>query len=109
MDLPQTFAALADETRFGIVSRLLTHGASSAGGLVEGTGLSGPTVSRHLKVLREAGLVEVQVDGTHRIYTARPEAMRAIAKWTFDHRAFWAGNLDRLDALLALDPDDDRP
>jgi DNA-binding transcriptional ArsR family regulator len=66
--------------------------------------ISAPAISRHLKVLREAGLVEQRAQGTHRFYAVRPEALRAIVDWTMDHRAFWSTSLDRLDTLLALDP-----
>ena len=45
--------------------------------------------------------------GTHRYYTVRPAAMKDIADWTLERRAFWGGSLDRLDALLALDPEGD--
>lgn len=105
--LTPIFSALSDETRLSLVEHLMRHGEAPAGTLTEVAGLSAPAVSRHLKVLREAGLVNQRVDGTHRYYTVRPEAMRTISDWTLDHRAFWSASLDRLDTLLALDPGDD--
>jgi DNA-binding transcriptional ArsR family regulator len=69
--------------------------------------MSAPAVSRHLKVLREAGLIHQRVAGTKRFYSVRPEAMRAIADWTMDHKVFWEASLDRLEAHLALeDPEE---
>lgn len=103
--LIQSFAALADDTRFEIVERLITGGEMSAGDLSDGFGISAPAISRHLKVLRTAGLIGQRAVGTHRYYSAQPQALRAIADWTTNHRAFWEGSLDRLDTLLALDPE----
>ena len=102
-NLTPTFAALADATRLNVVERLMAEGELAAGALVEVSGISGPAMSRHFKVLREAGLVRMRVEGTRRLYSVRPEALRAIADWTLDHRAFWGAGMDRLEALLALE------
>lgn len=59
-----------------------------------------PPISRHLKVLREAGLVSQRAEGTRRLYSARPEGLRLIASWTRSRRAFWEGSLDRLETAL---------
>lgn len=104
-DLSTTFAALSDPTRLSMVEHLLHRGELPAGALVADVDISAPAVSRHLKVLRTAGLIEQRVAGTHRYYSVRPEALAAIHGWTMDHRAFWSGSLDRLDAMLALDPE----
>jgi len=104
-DLSRTFAALADPTRLTLVETLIRRGELPAGDLVAAADLSAPAISRHLKVLREAGVVDQRAKGTHRFYAVRPEALRAIVGWTMDHRAFWSGSLDRLDGLLALDPE----
>lgn len=96
-----TFSALADETRLGIVERLMAQGELPAGDLVSDAGISGPAISRHLKVLREAGLISQRAEGNKRLYSMRPEAMRTIADWTMDHRKFWEAGLDRLEALLS--------
>ena len=98
-----TFAALSDATRLKVVERLMAEGELPAGALVEGAGMSAPAMSRHLKVLREAGLVRQRTSGTKRLYSVRPEALKAVADWTLDHRAFWEAGLDRLEAMLALD------
>ena len=105
--LTPIFAALSDDTRLKLVEHLMAHGEQPAGTLTDLAGLSAPAVSRHLKVLREAGLLSQRVQGTHRYYTVRPEAMRTISDWTTRHRAFWSGSLERLDTLLALDPGDE--
>lgn len=101
MRLTRTFAALADETRFAIVDRLLREGETQAGALSSGSAISAPAVSRHLKVLRQAGVVRQRVDGTRRLYSVDPDAMRTIARWTLDHRAFWEEGLERLAAHFA--------
>jgi len=105
-NLSRTFAALSDETRFAVVERLMSEGELPAGALVEGADMSAPAMSRHLKVLREAGLIAQRSEGTKRLYSVRPEALQAVADWTMDHRAFWEAGLDRLDAMLALEEKD---
>lgn len=104
-DLTQTFAALSDPTRLSMVEKLIAEGELPAGELVAGYPISAPAVSRHLKVLREAGLIRQRAAGTHRYYSVRPQAMQTIARWTMDHRSFWEGSLNRLDSLLALNPE----
>ena len=106
-DLTRTFAALADDTRLALVETLMRRGELPAGALSDIAPISAPAISRHLKVLREAGLIEQRVSGTHRFYSVRPQAMARISQWTLDHRAFWAGSLDKLDTFLALDPEGD--
>jgi DNA-binding transcriptional ArsR family regulator len=108
-DLTPLFSALSDKTRLTIVETLLSNNELSAGDLSETFDISAPAISRHLKILRQAGVLSQRRDGTHRYYKVRPEAMAAIHQWTIDHRAFWAGSLDRLDHLLALDPTGDTP
>lgn len=99
-DLPRTFAALSDRTRFAIVERLLADGAQPAGALARVADISAPAISRHLRVLREAGIVTQRVEGQRRIYAVEPGALKAISDWMMDHRAFWEGSLDRLAAAL---------
>lgn len=98
--LTDTFAALADQTRLAMVERMMAEGELPAGALVQDAQISGPAVSRHLKVLRNAGLVQQRAEGTRRLYSVRPEALRAISNWTLDHRSFWQAGLDRLEAML---------
>lgn len=95
------FAALSDQTRLSMVEQLMQRGELPAGDLVAHVGMSAPAVSRHLKVLREAGMILQRVEGTRRFYRVEPEAIRAIAGWTISRRSFWETGLDRLDALLA--------
>lgn len=104
-DLRAVFAALSDETRFDIVERLMKDGELPAGDLVSDSAISGPAISRHLKVLREAGLVQQRAEGTKRLYAVRPEALKTISDWTIDHRAFWEVSLNRIEAALAAEED----
>ncbi|NIZ10513.1 helix-turn-helix transcriptional regulator [Pseudooceanicola sp. HF7] len=107
--LTRAFAALSDPTRMALVETLIARGELPAGVLAGEAEISAPAISRHLKVLREAGLIAQRVEGTHRYYTARPEALAAISGWCMGHRAFWEGSLARLDSLLALDPEGEDP
>lgn len=102
-DLVQTFAALGDPVRFAIAERLLNAGPTSAGALRDVAQISAPAISRHLKVLRAAGVVTQRVEGTKRIYAIAPDAVAQISKWTLDHEAFWTPSLDRLAAALQED------
>ena len=102
-DLNITFAALGDPTRFAIVERLMTQGALSAGALQDVADISAPAISRHLKVLRKAGLITRTVDKQRRIYAVDPQAVQTINAWTMRHQDFWSGSLDRLAAALAKD------
>ena len=101
------FSALSDATRLSVVERLMAEGELPAGAIVAKAGMSAPAMSRHLKVLREAGIIRQRIEGTKRLYSVRPEAMRAIADWTMDHKKFWDASLDRLEAHLALSPEGD--
>ncbi|MFK8034209.1 MAG: ArsR/SmtB family transcription factor [Hyphomicrobiales bacterium] len=106
-NLSSTFAALGDATRFAIVERLLKQGELPAGELLDVGGLSAPAISRHLKVLRSAGILEQRVDKQRRMYSVRPEAVQAIGAWSMSYREFWQGSLDRLE--LALNQESARP
>ena len=99
-DLVTTFAALGDPTRFSIVERLLKEGELSAGSLQDVADISAPAISRHLKVLREAGLISQTIDKQRRIYAVKPEALGTINDWMMDHETFWRSSLDRLAAAL---------
>ena len=98
--LSETFAALGETTRFAIVERLLAEGELSAGRLREGTGISAPAISRHLRILRSAGVVRQRVDRQRRMYSVRPEAVQSISAWTMSHRDYWQSSLDRLERAL---------
>jgi len=103
--LAPQFAALGDPTRLAIIERLMAEGPQPAGALQDVAKISAPAISRHLKVLRAAGLVQQQVDAQRRIYSVDPQAIRAIGTWTITRRDFWEGSLDRLAILLDSDKD----
>jgi DNA-binding transcriptional ArsR family regulator len=88
-------AALADDTRRQMVERL-AHADLSAGELGEGFGISQPAASRHLKVLRDAGVVAVEARGQQRIYRLAPDVLGEVEQWLADLRRFWAQRLDAL-------------
>lgn len=98
--LPRYFAALSDPTRFAVISALIAEGELPAGNLAARTRASGPAMSRHLRVLREAGLVTQRVAGKHRIYRAAPEPIREMAGWIMSRREFWEASLKRLEAAV---------
>ena len=79
----------------------MKHGELPVAALVSDADMSAPAVSRHLKVLRQAGVVTQRAEGTRRYYRVAPESMQAIADWTAFHRRFWEASLDRLDTVLA--------
>lgn len=93
--LSPVFAVVAEPTRRRILD-LLRVDESPVGALVEALGLSQPSVSKHLRVLRDAGLVDVRGDGQRRVYRLRPEPLQEIDEWLTPYRAAWR---DRLDAL----------
>lgn len=101
--LTSIFSALGDPTRFAIVDRLLKEGELSAGDIAQTAPISPPAFSRHLKLLREVGLLEQRSEKQKRIYSIRPEAVREISIWVMDHRKFWEGSLDRLGELVEED------
>ena len=94
------FNVLAEPTRV-LLLEILKDGAEwPVGDLVRRSRLPQPSVSKHLKVLREAGLVEVRVDAQRRLYRLRPEPLRRIAEWLEPYRALWSARLDDLEAEL---------
>ncbi len=101
--LSSAFSALGDPVRLGITERLLRQGPSPAGDLQDVGNISAPAISRHLKVLRAAGLITQTIQGSRRIYAINPPAMERIEGWLKDHAAFWTASLDRLEAALSED------
>jgi DNA-binding transcriptional ArsR family regulator len=89
------FEILAEPNRRRILD-LLRDQERPAGDLVEALAISQPGVSKHLRILREAGLVSVRGDGQRRLYSLRPEPLAEIDAWLQPYRRFWT---DRLDAL----------
>ena len=94
------FEAVAEPSRRTLLDAL-RHGERSAGELVETLpGLTQPTVSRHLRVLREVGLVEVRSDAQRRIYALRADGLVEMDAWIASYRHFWANRLDALEDHL---------
>jgi DNA-binding transcriptional ArsR family regulator len=97
--LSQTFAALADPTRRAILSRL-SAGAATVGDIAQPFDMSLPAVSRHLKVLTEAGLIERHTEAQWRRCELRAAGMREAADWIEEYRRFWETQFDKLEAFL---------
>lgn len=98
--LAPIFGALADPTRLAIVERLLREGERSAGDIAEPFPISKAAISKHLRVLEDAGLIERRIDRQWRVCRIRPETIKAVDDWIGRYRAFWNGAFDRLEAIL---------
>ena len=96
-----TFEVLAEESRRRILD-LLAEQERPVGDLVALLSLSQPAVSKHLKVLRGAGLVESRTDAQRRIYRVRPEPLHEIDEWLVPYRRQWAGRLNALERHLEI-------
>jgi DNA-binding transcriptional ArsR family regulator len=96
-----TFEALAEDSRRRILD-LLVEAERPVGHLVDLLALPQPAVSKHLKVLRDAGLVEARPDAQRRIYRVRPEPLREVDDWLVPYRRGWAAHLDALERHLGL-------
>lgn len=94
------FRTLADPTRRGIFEHLCREGPQSVAALTAAAGISQPAVSKHLGVLRQAGLVDGRPDGRQTFYRAEIVALAPLVDWTCDMASFWEGRLDALDDLL---------
>ena len=106
-DLDASFTALGDPTRRALLARL-TQGEATVQELAKPFAISQPAISRHLKVLEDAGLIETRVAGTARPRRLKPEAVDMLWTWLTDFRAALETNYRRLDALLAEpDPKED--
>lgn len=107
--LDRTFHALGDGTRREIIAMLAAQGACSANELRAPFDVAQPTISKHLKVLEKAGLVERKIDGrTHR-FQLIAKTMDDAQSWISRHKAFWTGTLDRLEIFVEdLDTTDTR-
>jgi DNA-binding transcriptional ArsR family regulator len=102
--MPSAFAVLAEPTRRRILDLLLER-PRPVGELVERLGLTQPGTSKHLKVLREAGLVRARQDAQRRVYELSPEPLAEVDEWLAPYRRAWAARLDSLDAHLDGNPD----
>jgi DNA-binding transcriptional ArsR family regulator len=99
-----TFEVVAEPTRRRILD-LLRERSRPVGELVELFGLSQPLVSKHLRVLRDAGLVRVRQDAQRRWYELRPEPLVEVDAWLEPYRRLWTGSLDALERHLDVMPD----
>jgi DNA-binding transcriptional ArsR family regulator len=106
--LSALFTALADPTRLAIVERLLSEGERTAGDIAAPFAMSKPAISKHLKVLEDAGLIERRVERQWRVCRIRPEGIRTIDDWMKRYRAFWEASFDRLGRLLETDEKEDK-
>lgn len=100
------FAVLAEPSRRHIVE-LLADGPRSVTDLVEQLGLSQPGTSKHLRVLREAGLVTVRPEAQRRLYALNPEPLAEIDAWLAPYRRLWERSFDALERHLDSIPDTD--
>jgi DNA-binding transcriptional ArsR family regulator len=98
-NLDAVFAALADSTRRAILSRL-ADGEASVNEIAAPFEISQPAVSRHLKVLERAGLIERDIDEQRRPARLKAQNMAVAVSWLTDFKAFWGTNFDQLDELL---------
>lgn len=94
------FRTLADPTRRAIFERLCRDGETTVGGLTEQAGVSQPVVSKHLALLKEAGLVRGRHEGRQTHYSAQPGALSPLIDWTGQMTGFWRDRLDDLENLL---------
>ena len=101
----QVFKSLADPTRLALLEGLLRDGEQSVVALTARANVSQPAVSKHLAVLKRAGLVHARRDGRETRYRARPQGLTPILDWMKHYTAFWGDRFDRLEDLLRrMDP-----
>ena len=97
--MESSFAAIAEPNRRAILSLLLSS-ERSVGEIERKLRLSQPSVSKHLRVLREAGFVEAKVDAQRRLYQLRPEPLQEVDAWLAQFRRFWSAHVDALERHL---------
>ncbi|MDB5976573.1 MAG: regulatory protein ArsR [Nevskia sp.] len=97
--MESTFAIIAEPSRRAILS-LLASSERSVGDLEEELNLSQPSVSKHLRVLREAGFVESRIDAQRRLYRIKPEPLMEIDAWLAPFRRYWSAQVDALERHL---------
>jgi DNA-binding transcriptional ArsR family regulator len=99
MNTTATFSALAEPNRFQIVE-LLRQRPLPVGQIADRLKLQQPQVSKHLRVLSEAGLVEVRPLAQQRIYALRPEPLKELDEWVQRYKGLWDARMDRLEAVV---------
>jgi DNA-binding transcriptional ArsR family regulator len=97
--MESVFAVLAEPSRRDILT-LLASGERSVGDLESALNLSQPSVSKHLRVLREAGFVEATIDAQRRVYRIRPEPLQEVDAWMAPFRRYWSARVDALERHL---------
>ncbi len=97
-----TFTALADPTRRAVLD-LLRKGRQPAGRIAQAFPVSRPAISKHLRLLRRAHLVNEQREGRNRFYQLNPEPLKAVDHWLDQYRVFWAASLNNLKAFVEAD------
>ena len=101
--LDAVFAALADPTRRAIVERLLSKGEQSVGDLGKPFAISAPAISRHLRVLEQAGLIERRIDKQWRYVRIAPAALTPMQAWLAQQQRHWTDALNRMEAVAAAE------
>src|SRR5262245_59335124 len=96
----EVFSTLADPTRRALFERLCRDGEQTVRALTDRAGVSQPAVSKHLGVLKLAGLVRDRREGRQTYYRARPQGLRPLVRWMILYGAFWRHRFDRLETLL---------
>lgn len=106
LGVPSTFEVVAEPSRRQILD-LLRERKLSVGELVDALGMAQPAVSKHLKVLRDAGLVTAEIDAQRRLYALCADPLRELDAWVSPYRRHWARHLDALERHLDTLPDGD--
>jgi len=94
-----TFQALADPTRRAVLD-LLRAGTRPAGEIARVFTVSRPAISKHLRILRRAHLVEERREGRHRMYHLNPEPLKSVDSWLNEYRQFWTASLNNLKSFV---------
>lgn len=100
--LDRTFHALGDESRRQILATISQKGQCSAGELVNLFASSQPTVSKHLRVMEKAGLLQRQINGRQHLFSLRAEALQEADSWLKRHLEFWENSMDQLAQYLEI-------
>ncbi len=95
----EAFSALADPTRRAVLD-LLRAGTRPAGEIARAFPVSRPAISKHLRILRRAHLVEERREGRHRMYQLNPEPLKAVDSWIEQYRSFWSASLTNLEEFV---------
>ncbi|MGK5741649.1 ArsR/SmtB family transcription factor [Micromonospora sp. URMC 103] len=106
MSEPDVFGALANPTRRAVLRLLLERGEQPVQQLADHFAMRRPSLSEHLRVLKDAGLVVERPSGRQRLYSLRPEPLREVADWLDPYERFWRGRLTALRDVLDEAPDE---